>query len=84
MVNHWGFDDLVDWVDLVGLCDWNWVFNFDSVRPGNVLLDDDLPLDWNGVGNWDLDGNAVHLEFRLNALDLEEKNMTLSDYFIVS
>lgn len=70
MVNHWGLDDLVNWVDLVGLCDWNWVFNFDSVWLGNVLLDDDFPLNWNWVGNWNLDGNAVHLKFGLDALDL--------------
>ncbi len=77
VVNHWGLDDLVNWVDLVGLCNWNWVLDFDGVGLGDVLLDDDLSLDGDGVGDGDLDGDAVHLEFGLDALDLQNINQTL-------
>jgi hypothetical protein len=69
LLNDGGLDNLVDWVDLVGLGNWVGLLDLNGVGLGNVGLVDDLSLDWHWVWNWDIDGNTVHLEFGLNASD---------------
>lgn len=67
LLNDWGLNNLVDWVDLVGLGNWVGLFNLNGVGLGNVGLVDDLLLDWDWVGDWDLNGVTVDLEFGLDA-----------------
>jgi len=57
----------VDGVDLVGLGDGNWVGDLNGVGLGNMGLVDDLTLNWNGVGDWDINRDLVDLELRLDA-----------------
>jgi len=70
LLNDGGLNNLVDGVDLVGLGDGNWVGDLNGVGLGNMGLVDDLALNWDGVGDWDIDGNLVDLELGLDAGDL--------------
>ena len=67
LLDDWSLNDLVDGVDLVGLGNSNWMRDLDGVGLGNVGLVDDLTLNWNWVGDWDVDWNLVDLELRLDA-----------------
>jgi len=51
LLNHWGLDDVLDVVDWVWLLNTDWDGDIDLVWLGDVLVDDDGPL--NGDGDWD-------------------------------
>ena len=67
LLNDWGLNNLVDGVDLVGLWDSVRLRDLNSVRLGNMGLVDDFTLNWNWVGDWDINGDLVDLELRLNS-----------------
>jgi len=67
LLNDRGLNNLVDGVDLVGLWDSDWVGDLNSVRLGNMGLEDDFTLNWDWVGDWDIDGDLVDLELGLDA-----------------
>jgi len=66
LLNDWGLDDVLDLVDLVGLGDSNWGWDLNVVWLGDVLVDNDLPLDWGWDRDWDSDLVLVDLQFRLD------------------
>lgn len=70
LLDDWGLNNMVDWVDLVGLRNSNWVWDLNGVGLGNVGLVDNLALDWDGDWNWDLNGDLVHLKLGLDAGNL--------------
>ena len=67
LLNDWGLNNLVDGVDLVGLWDSVRLRDLDGVGLGNMGLVDDLTLNRDWVGDWDIDWDLVDLELRLNA-----------------
>ena len=54
LVNDGGLDNLVDGVDLVGLGDSIGSGDLNGVRFGNMFLDNDFSLNWDGHGDRDL------------------------------
>ena len=54
LVNDGGLDNLVDGVDLVGLVDSIELGELNGVRFGNMFLDNDFSLNWDGHGDRDL------------------------------
>ena len=70
LLDDWGLNNMVDWVDLVGLRNSNWVWDLNGVGLSNVGLVDNLALDWDGDWNWDLNGDLVHLKLGLDAGNL--------------
>lgn len=68
LVDDWGMNNTLDWVDLVGLWDWDgtWNGNFVWLRDMLVLDNDSFNWDWDGYG--DIKGNFVDLEFRLDTV----------------
>merc|ERR1719323_411454 len=54
VVDVWGLDNLLDWVNLVWGWDGDGSWDWDLIRLGNWLLDEDLT----GNGSWDSDGNV--------------------------
>merc|ERR1712055_1222029 len=53
LLDDWGLDDPLDLVDWVWGGNGNWGWDLNVVWLGDVLVDNDLPLDW----GWDSDGD---------------------------
>lgn len=69
LVNHRGFDNLMDRVNLVGLGNGIRLGNFNGVGFGNMFLNNDFSLNGNGHGNRDLYDIFVHLKLGFNTGD---------------
>jgi len=66
LLNDWGLNNMLDLVDWVGLWDSVWGWDLNLVWLSNVLVDNDLPLNWGWHSNWDLNLVLVDLQLRLN------------------
>ena len=68
LVDDWGFNNTLDWVDLVGLGNWDgtWNGNFVWLRDMLVLDNDSFNWDWDGYG--DIIGDFDDVEFRFDTV----------------
>merc|ERR1719322_405065 len=69
LVDDWGFNNLLDWVDLVGLSDWDstWYWNF--VWFWDMDGVDNSSFDWDWDGYWYVIRYLVNLEFWFNTME---------------
>merc|ERR1719322_1888412 len=69
LVDDWGFNNLLDWVDLVGLSDWDstWYGNF--VWFWDMYGVDNGSFDWNWYWYWYVIWYLVNLEFWFDTVE---------------
>jgi len=70
LVNDGGLDNLVDGVNLVGLGDSIGSGDLNGVGFGNMFLNNDFSLNWDGHGDRDLNGVFVHFKLGFNTGNL--------------
>jgi hypothetical protein len=68
LVDDWGLNNTLNWVDFVGLWDWDGTWNSNLIWLGDMLVVDNGSFDWDWDGYGDIIGNFVDLEFRFDTV----------------
>jgi len=66
LLDDWGLDDPLDLVDWVWGGNGNWGWDLNVVWLRDVLVDNDLPLDWGWDSDGDLDGVLLDVQLGLD------------------